>query len=75
MLYDTILAALGKSIKDPAYRNKLLANPDATLKAEGADMGKASVKLDWVETTNSLNVHIKNGGANWSGAILLKIEK
>jgi len=75
MLYDVILSSLGKAIKDPAYRTKLLANPNATLKGDGADVGKAQIKLDWVESTNSLNVHVANGGADWSGAILLKIEK
>lgn len=75
MLYDVVLGALGKALKDPAYRNKLLADPTATIKAEGADIGNAVVKMDWVESTNSLNVHVANGGADWSGAILLKLEK
>ncbi|WP_029013119.1 hypothetical protein [Niveispirillum irakense] len=75
MLYDAILAALGRAIKDPSYRAKLLADPSATLKADGTDIGNAVVSLEWVESTNCLNVHVANAGADWSGAILLKLEK
>ena len=36
--------------------------------------GKA-LTLKQVDETNSLHIYIKNGGTNWSGAILLRIEK
>ncbi|ABN86184.1 hypothetical protein GSH05_27305 [Burkholderia pseudomallei] len=75
MLYDDIVSALGKAVKDPGYRDKLLKDPNGTLKAEGADLGNSVTTLEWVESTNCLNVHVANGGANWSGAVLLKIEK
>jgi len=75
MLYDAILAALGKAIKDPSYRAQLLQDPNGTLKAGGTDVGNAVINLEWVESTNCLNVHVGNAAADWSGAILLKLEK
>ncbi len=74
-LYDALVPALTKAIKDPAYRTKLLHAPDATLAADGVVLGHATVDMAWVESTNSLNIHVKNAGANWTGAILLKLEK
>ncbi len=75
MLYDQIAAALAKSAKDPAYRTKLLQDPNGTLTADGADLGQAKIKMDWVESTNALNILVENGGANWTGAIILNIKK
>lgn len=49
MLYDDIVSALGKAVKDPGYRDKLLKDPNGTLKAEGADLGNS------VTTSNGSN--------------------
>jgi hypothetical protein len=75
MHYDYILGALGKAANDPAYRNALMADPNATLKADGADIGDSITSFEWVNSTNCMNVHIANGGSDWSGAILIKSEK
>jgi len=74
-LYDQLAAALARSAREPAYRDKLLRDPNGTLKGDGVDIGKAKVKMDWVESTNCLNVLVENGGANWTGAMLLNIKK
>lgn len=74
-LYDDILKQLSRAITDTGYRQQLLKDPNGTLKSQGVDIGKANVDMTWVESTNSLNIHVKNGGADWSGAILLKLEK
>jgi hypothetical protein len=75
MLYDKLASHLAKAARDPAFRIQLLKDPTGTIKAEGTDIGKAKIKMDWVENTNSLNVLVENGGANWHGAILLDIRK
>jgi len=75
MFYDKLAGALARSAKDPAYRTKLLKDPNGTLTADGIDVGQAKIKMDWVETTNCLNILVENGGANWAGAILLTIKK
>jgi hypothetical protein len=74
-LYDDLLSRVSKAIQDPGYRQTLLKDPNGTLRSEGVDIGKADVHLNWVESTNCLNIYVKNGGANWSGAVLLKLEK
>jgi hypothetical protein len=74
-LYEDLSKQLVRAISDQGYRQNLLKDPSGTLKSAGVDTGGAKVDLSWVESTNSLNIHITNGGANWSGAILLKIEK
>jgi hypothetical protein len=74
-LYDDLLKQLSRAITDPGYRQTLLTDPNGTLKAQGVDIGKADVNLQWIESTNCLNIYVKNGGANWSGAVLLKLEK
>lgn len=66
---------LGKAVNDDAFRQQLLANPTATIKAAGGDIGNASVKLDWVEGTNALNIVATNAGADWNGAVLLTLKK
>lgn len=63
MLYDDIVSALGKAVKDPGYRDKLLKDPNGTLKAEGADLGNSVTTLEWVESTNCLNVHVASSAA------------
>lgn len=75
MLYEKLAATLAHAAKDPQYRFKLLKDPNATLRADGTDIGNANIKMDWVESTNALNVLVENGGANWHGAILLDIRK
>jgi hypothetical protein len=75
MHYDYILSALSKALNDPVYRDALLTDPNGTLKNDGADIGDSVTSLEWVKATNCMNVHIANGGADWSGAILLRIEK
>ena len=74
-LYDALVPVLVKAVKDPSYRSKLLQSPDATIAAEGVAMGNAKVAMTWVDSTNSLNIQVKNAGANWTGSILLKLEK
>lgn len=74
-LYAALVPVLMKAVSDSAYRDKLLRSPNETISAEGIPMGPAKVDMSWVESTNCLNIQIKNAGANWGGAILLKLEK
>ena len=74
-LYAALAPVLMKAVGDSAYRDKLLRSPNETISAEGIQMGPAKVDMSWVESTNCLNIQIKNAGANWGGAILLKLEK
>jgi hypothetical protein len=74
-LYAALVPVLMKAVGDSAYRDKLLRSPNETISAEGIPMGPAKIDMSWVESTNCLNVQIKNAGANWAGAILLKLEK
>ncbi len=74
-LYDQLASALARSAKDPGYRTKLLQNPNGTLKADGVDVGQSKIKMDWVESTNCLNILVENGGADWTGSLILNIKK
>ena len=74
-LYDQLASAIAKSAQDPAYRTKLLSDANGTLKADGVDVGGAKISVEWTEITNVLSVLVENGGANWSGAIVLNIKK
>ncbi len=73
--YDDLLPVVGKAINDSVFRDKLLADPNGVLRSNGVDIGKAVIKVDWVESTNMLNIHVANGGANWTGGIILNLEK
>jgi len=75
MLYDALMPILAKAVKDKAFGAKLLGDPNGTIRGAGVDIGQADVKLDWVESTNILNIHVKNGGADWNGGIFLQLEK
>lgn len=74
-LYDQLASAIAKSAQDPAYRNKLLADANGTLKADGVDIGGANITIEWTDITNVLSVLVENGGANWNGSIVLAIKK
>lgn len=74
-LYDQLASAIAKSAQDPAFRTKLLADPNGTLSADGVSIGAAKVSMAWTEITNVLSILVENGGANWSGAIVLDIKK
>lgn len=74
-LYGYIANALVKCASDPAYQQKLLQDPNGTLAADGADVGQAKINMNWVDGTNALNVIVDNAGANWNGALLLKLRK
>ena len=74
-LYEDLTKQLARAITDPGYRQQLLRDPNGTLRGQGVDIGKADVSLNWLDSTNCLNIHVKHGGADWNGAILLKLEK
>lgn len=74
-LYGHLAGALVKCAGDPAYQKKLLQDPNGTLAADGVDVGQAKIKMDWVDGTNALNIVVDNAGANWNGALLLKLRK
>jgi hypothetical protein len=75
VLYEKLAATLARCARDTGYRDRLVRDPNATLKADGVDIGAAKIKMDWIETTNCMNVSVENGGANWNGALLLNIRK
>ena len=75
VLYEKLAATLARCAREPNYRDRLLRDPNGTLKADGVDMGAAKVKMDWIDSTNCMNVLVENGGANWNGALLLNIRK
>jgi hypothetical protein len=74
-LYGHLANALVKCAGDSAYQQKLLQDPNGTLAADGVDVGSAKIKMDWVDGTNALNITVDNAGANWNGAVLLKLRK
>jgi len=58
-LYDQLASAIAKSAQDPAYRNKLLADANGTLKADGVDIGGANITIEWTDITNVLSVLVE----------------
>lgn len=74
-LYTQLSNSAAKALKDIDYRAKLLADPKGTLAADGVDTGSSVISLEWVEITNTLCISVEKGGADWTGAIILNINK
>jgi hypothetical protein len=72
---DKLWLSAKRAWMDPKFRQQLAVDAKGTLEREGIDTGNAQITLKQVDETNSLHIYIKNGGTNWSGAILLRIEK
>jgi hypothetical protein len=72
--YVALFPVLCNAMSNPADLKRLIANPTETLKANNVEIGAAQISCNWVESTNTLCVHVTKSSTKWHGSIQLSLD-
>lgn len=68
-----LISVIKHAVTDGDFMRKLVANPDATLKNNGVDLGNSSVTFNLDNAGHALDIKVTNAGANWKGTLNLEL--